>query len=584
MALPYVEQQARKNQEELEEMGYLFEPFETNMIVEPDRRIVSLSDLHADLEAFIIALRDCAKVIRKQSEYTFNPKTHQDIDLMELLELDINNPSYDRALHYEWCGENTIVVVVGDLIDGNRHTHHDPITGRESLYHPQIELKLLHFINAINEDALFKTGHIYGKNGRIIKLCGNHELVNFRHAPQDVDWIRSYMFNLDRANPDYYDYLSREEVFEFRNPGFTLYQETTGVGVILKINNTIFVHAELSNNVPDMTLDKLDEVNIELNQKGMKPSILHKIIPVLEHILQGRTYGNPQGGNIGGLQVERRIEDPVKKQAFCTRLRSNISHLCGDGEHKCVENRTRVVVGHCQQLHSMTDRHPLTTIGHLVSRDETTEVFDNVSGYTGVLDVHHTDENRTFGITSECELDSVGNGRYEPQLINVDVAVGRGQWETDEIYKNLAMRGGKFSEKEFFQSRSPQVLEIVGDRVSIIRSSIENSARHLMRPSYQALVRTIAHDIRPLAKQLLDDDEEVILHLHKVANDVTKINSVREIAQYLFHTIYVEQKDDLAKKYAELLMQPSIYEGKKRLKKLSYKKKKRVYKRSKKRV
>ena len=47
-------------------MNRVYEPFKTEMIVEENRRIIALSDIHADIQALIICLRDCAKVIRKK--------------------------------------------------------------------------------------------------------------------------------------------------------------------------------------------------------------------------------------------------------------------------------------------------------------------------------------------------------------------------------------------------------------------------------------------------------------------------------------------------------------------------------------
>ena len=58
--------------------------FETN-ISKPGIKVVSLSDIHGDIQSFIIALRDCAKVIRKKDpqppQLPQPPRDHLKIEL-----------------------------------------------------------------------------------------------------------------------------------------------------------------------------------------------------------------------------------------------------------------------------------------------------------------------------------------------------------------------------------------------------------------------------------------------------------------------------------------------------------------------
>ena len=49
---------------------YIMSYYTTNIVDESIETIFALSDIHTDINAFIIALRDCAKVIRKRkAEY-----------------------------------------------------------------------------------------------------------------------------------------------------------------------------------------------------------------------------------------------------------------------------------------------------------------------------------------------------------------------------------------------------------------------------------------------------------------------------------------------------------------------------------
>jgi len=72
-----------------------FNYFDTD--ITHDGPIIALSDIHGDIHAFIIALRDCAKVISKNN---YNPKildTELEIELIK----DLNNDcDYDDTLGY----------------------------------------------------------------------------------------------------------------------------------------------------------------------------------------------------------------------------------------------------------------------------------------------------------------------------------------------------------------------------------------------------------------------------------------------------------------------------------------------------
>ena len=189
-----------------------FQPFETNMIVADDRRIIALSDIHADINALIICLRDCAMVIKKKPGFNY-VQTEEDADLQTLLKMDIHDENYHFDLNYMWCDyndmiANTIVVIIGDMIDGVRR--HNDITltckssnildAHEILYYPQVEIKILQFINALNRSSLEKCPEDQ-EYGRIIKLLGNHEIGNIME--DNTMWLEQFMFTADMNKPDY---------------------------------------------------------------------------------------------------------------------------------------------------------------------------------------------------------------------------------------------------------------------------------------------------------------------------------------------------------------------------------------------
>lgn len=159
----------------------------------------------------------------------------RDLALEELLNIDISSNENDKKyicdLNYEWCGGNSHVVIIGDILDGYRPGESDN-NYKHPHFYPQIELKIIRFINAINDSAS-KT------EGKIIKLLGNHEIMNTQNST-------SYMFPSDLSQNNYYNKILRKNFFKVDNIGFNEYKKG-GTGILIKINNFIFVHGGIVN-------------------------------------------------------------------------------------------------------------------------------------------------------------------------------------------------------------------------------------------------------------------------------------------------------------------------------------------------
>ena len=57
----------------------------SDLDIDPATRIISLSDIHGDIDALIIALRDCAKVIKSKNnipEHTIKGNNKRDMDMI----------------------------------------------------------------------------------------------------------------------------------------------------------------------------------------------------------------------------------------------------------------------------------------------------------------------------------------------------------------------------------------------------------------------------------------------------------------------------------------------------------------------
>jgi len=443
-------------------------------LIRPEsQRIIAFSDLHADLEALIICLRDCANVIQKQPKYAF---AHQepDVDLYEQLNLaSVRDKSYVRHLHYNWVGGDTVIVLVGDLIDGAREDDSAKKNIRDTVeevaYYPQVEIKLLHFINAMNEQAK-------KFDGGIIKVLGNHDYENFKG---NQDMIDSYTFTPDRNNPKYYQHdngawESRSTFFQFGHKGYELYQATLGMYLILVLNNTIFVHGQLPGKEwVDVDVDHIERINqmLRVPFTSQVGEALEKETELIESILWNRTYGDTD---------ER---EQANQDEFLSSVQQDVHRFCSDRCGVCPEQHMRVLIGHCQQHTVHQNPEVRSTVGHLCSRDATLEVYDNVTMYRGLPDATCVKENKTFGIVTEGMLPKQQR-RFQPQLVKLDVGMGRGQ-EYMNDYR--ALQRGDMLEIDFFRPRAPQLVEIVGPQLSIRRSTMLNMGLHMKRDTYQAM-------------------------------------------------------------------------------------------------
>lgn len=259
--------------------------------------VFSSSDIHGDIHAFIIQLRDCAQVIRSRNG--FNPLSGVvDPNIDNNLDMDIRDADglYDPSLGYEWCGGNSLYVICGDIIDSCRAvvvnkqyvsnlSYCEKLNGDPCHFYPQSEIKLLRFINAINASA-----HADGATGKIIKLLGNHDYYNTMHTDRNIVNNGSYeseydsalnnnipyMGHLDeRTVANYYRGTSRLEIFRPDKIGFKYLfdgEPGYGCGAFVMINDTIYCHGQITEH-PNCTLYNLINVNDFLNSDPYVPSI-----------------------------------------------------------------------------------------------------------------------------------------------------------------------------------------------------------------------------------------------------------------------------------------------------------------------
>jgi hypothetical protein len=472
------------------------EKFKTVISDPTIEKIYSFSDIHADINSLIIALRDCAKVIIKKDGFGYTAGKI-DNNLTELCKIDISlsDTGYVDDLNYDWNPEasNTYVVIVGDILDGARRSGSDDPSEDAENYEPQIEIKILRFINSLMNKA-----RVY--NSRLIKLLGNHEIMNLLLSN---DVYNKYIFRKDMGHTNYYRGDRRIGTFFCGKPGYNLLMEN-GTGIFVKINDNMFVHGQLVNS---MKLDKYIAINKFLNDINPKTYDRSDYMTRLTELntktspLWLRNYGDP-------VAIDKRIGTP-SGATFCASVLDTFRSMFS-GHPGTDISKLRLVIGHCIQSDSTTTpikNKTFTSVNK--SPDGITETVELPSS----IGKFNTRENRIFGITMECEKEGKPDDHY---IYRVDVGSSRG-FDTPVEYMYLEHKGcdwanadpdnpapektvdcesfGKdrsqaYYEKMIMGSRTPQVLEFSGDsleNVRIIRSTIKNTRINQPRKKLEEL-------------------------------------------------------------------------------------------------
>lgn len=447
--------------------------YQTEIIDPSIKRIITLSDIHADIHSFIIALRDCAQVIKKKPGF----ECYQDIidkDVESLLSKDLNNATseseYVEDLNYEWIDDNTYVVIIGDILDGVRPSYSSNKTWYVN--YPQLEIKLLLFINKLDDLAR-------AKNSRVIKVLGNHEIMNISND-RGV-WLNRMDYNFPEDNDpskNYYKGINRRNIFMPYNEGYKILMKN-GNGVLVKINNNIFVHGSLEIR---KKLEYYDNINKILNSSTTSQDLF-----LLESTIDKYTGYNRKGINSmlwskkdGNIEdISDRIWDSSEKIEYCTDIEDNLKVLTGLND---ITN-LKIFVGHCIQSLSSIMYKQNTTFTKF--NNDPTKKFIEIIEPPADSGLSNPDTNFLFGITMECEKTPELNNHY---VYHVDIGSSR----AFDNFINF-MPGNKRDEKIQLHSRSPQIIEVYNNdtNVRIVRSTIKNTRIHLPRTAYETHASSI---------------------------------------------------------------------------------------------
>ena len=485
--------------------------FKTVIYVPIGTRIIALSDLHGDLDALLIALRDCAKVIKCIVEQK---------KLIELLQMNIfkieDELTFDLKLPliFEWCGGNTHVVIIGDILDGKRIDTIDKITQKPvNDVYPQVEIKMLKILNFLDFLASNENS-----GGRVIKLIGNHELINFITDKDEIEHLllqemlcgrpnttnahhyKNNTFNEEKYKEDLsYCSKTRAQYFNIGETGFDLFMER-GSGVILQINEideiddinlidgkphvvniNIFVHGQLVSDDIFGNFAFYDNINKWLNSifpdTESEQFKNFKLLNEGNSILWQREYGMPYYIDVRLLAFngvtdfyEYVVKNDLRTFFKGTPFEVNIE------DH--IKN-TKIIIGHCFQNSQETGLMN-TTFSAIQNIDDCCVACcaPAVSDYTDI------DKDFVFGITMECPKDETNT---KHAIYKVDVSASRA-FDTESSYKVSIMDDVKRN----FLRRVPQVLEIIGADTRILRTTLSNMRKYQIRPELECNIRDLS--------------------------------------------------------------------------------------------
>lgn len=191
-------------------------------IVPKQERIIAIGDIHGDLNVAIECLV-IAKVIQK----TGNKETKNIMD------------------NYEWIGNKTVVVQVGDMLDDCRVKNDVKNNCSDDGVNEGMDVDVLNFFNDVHVEALKHGGAVY-------TLLGNHELMNVSGSLSYVSYVSlkgfaDYFYELyDRDEcPNFNDAEIGKIVREFLfKPGneYAVKMACTCLSTII-VGSYLFVHA-----------------------------------------------------------------------------------------------------------------------------------------------------------------------------------------------------------------------------------------------------------------------------------------------------------------------------------------------------
>lgn len=444
--------------------------FQTEIKAENGQNIYAIGDIHGDIRALIICLRDCCRVIRKKSGIEFNQK-EIDKNMIDLLNLDTVDPPYIHDLNYEWCGGNSIIVFTGDLIHGNRYNI-------PRIEFPHEELKIFLLINSIHEQAI-------KQNGKLIKLLGNHEFVEiFSNYLIYAQYVTANANNKDLKyiNNGKSEVIDRKSLFQIGNNGCDALSKN-GIGILVKVNDFIFTHAGIT--TKENKIYRLRKnftcLNNYINKVFLSKSIdITNKIAILQvvDVLDNREIITDRG--LSGRPKTPEEENTTQK---CIKLNKYFKEFY-DVEPSDDYKYLKLVVGHTPQFNGNDE------IYYLHGSESPEKILDNKKHGITIFKKPFSPKRGliTTTLNFDTDIDDIANYKHtismdclvndNPQLFVIDVGMS-------VAFDNFIPSKYILS---IIKSRLPQVLHIKYKDIlthdfelEVIRSTLRNTLIHQTR-------------------------------------------------------------------------------------------------------
>ena len=371
-------------------------------IFNPVRRIIAIGDIHGDLEALYVCLKYCARVI--SGSLVRAPPEMESVDNF-----------YKAVENINWIGGDTNVVLIGDSIDRGRV---GAVKNKHGLTSGAVfgeEVKIFMLLNRLAVQA----DHA---GGRVIKLLGNHELINLYYSKRRLAKFFQY-------NGISYD---SERLHWITKPDGILRTavEACGGRIAVKIGSWVFVHGGI---VP-LFLDAIKKETVRATMTAINETVTDRTVFVPGHNeaspVWNRTYSN--------FEIQ-----PTP----CSQLELVLNYF---------GQEDKMVVAHSTQPRSAENTYLLTS---KISEDRVSVTYGGPPRFCQLkVRPPSGDCPVLAGITCDC-LDRRG----QPRLWRIDVGMSRGF----DMEDNLKI-------PDMFSARRPQVLEILDDTtVHVIKSKYD---------------------------------------------------------------------------------------------------------------
>ena len=484
------------------------------------KNIYVISDIQGDLDLLIILLEICAKVIKRKTSVNWRDLANDNIPESEDFSKDNFNNCYEAGLKngydclfgFEWCGNDSWVVINGDIIENCNTT--TTIKEPNDVYKVQneikhVELKIMIFLKVLSDLAKIK-------NGNIVKIIGNHD-----HYSIKGDSLYISGFSISNK----YKSIERKYLFYTYNKLFNnqLFSDSDKKYIMIKLNNFIFLHGSISKSI------------IEIIRKEYNNNKLEEIIDIINNYYTDY-IDNHRGNSMllyGGIYeiFKSRLLSPwdvnIDKE-WCKNLDSIIELLCFNNPDDI--NKLSLVVGHSPQYHFYQDDDKIKLINSSHSKIVRDSNVHYISGEIKSTSAYKELCMETDDFIQEYKkhkiecVSYIGKIKFDVKFKNVPIVFGITCSCPFEINNSLAKiyrvdnGAAKVSDKHIMNFATRNILHTIRRPSLLDKKSIQNIILYIYRYYVSRLPQ--------------------VLHIHTNDDSIVSTRIIRATLKYSFNHMY----------------------------------------------